>query len=209
MKIPGHESASERQKLSRLESLAAKGTAGSDDLLELALFYMEPFHQEEKAIETLELCLGKDPDGWTARVWLAYLYLHYGLDETSLKAAQMTLTPLTDMPGAPGAAAGMLLSQIGRELGELDPAGEAELLERSVALEPSWANNRYLLAHCYGLLGRVGAALAQLDAAASSVTSPQTPSSKAELEFESAITARTAHGIRGQIESMRRKIESW
>lgn len=206
MYTSGHASKKDLQKVRDLERAVARGPRHHDQLIELALYYMEPLHEEDKALQLMEEVVTRVPDCWLARVWAAYLYLHHRMDRISLLRAQDLLRPLTDQKGNASAAAWLLLAQIGRELEQLDPAGVAENLERSVEEAPSWVLNHYLLASCYRILGRTSDALRELDLAEDNVHPVDYSVSKADLEFDSAITARTSHGILDLLESARNKL---
>lgn len=184
----GHASPADRAHVQALERQAGSGGLTEDEELELALLYVEPLHEEDKAIARLEDLVSKGASGWQARIWLAYLYLHHRMDRSSLLAGREILSPLVTVPGEPAAAALLLLSSISRDLGELDTPGEAALLERSVQQAPTWALNRFLLAGCYRQLGQKEDALRELQQAEANLRTVEPPHTKLEEEFEVSIT---------------------
>lgn len=202
----GHATEAELERVENLERLLAEHGLGGDDLLELALMYVEPLHEEDSAIRLLKEVAQGNSDDWVARVWLAHLYLHHRMDKDALRAGQQLLSPLTHQQGGPAAAAFLLLSQIGRDLDELDARGQAALLERSVNQAPDWVLNHYLLADCYRQLGMSDAALRELSVAEANIASDRKLHSKAEREFEGAITGRTAYRIEDQLDITRQKV---
>jgi tetratricopeptide (TPR) repeat protein len=206
MQGPGHATEAERRRARHLQTLVSDGECSEHDLLELALLYFEPFHQEEQAIQLLEDCLERGGAGWRTRLWLAYLYLHHRMDAISLRQAQTVLSPLIDQEGEAGAGALQLLSQIGRELGDLDTPGEAAMLQESVKRKADWVLNRYLLAACYRQMGRREDALHQLDAAAENCGNGG-PTSIEPSELEIFITGRVAFQVQERLRALRLDIE--
>jgi tetratricopeptide (TPR) repeat protein len=204
VKDHGHATADDLRRLEELRWTIDRGRYSEDDYLEFALLHFEPLHQEDEAIRLLEVRLERQPANWKVRVWLAYLYQHHLMDRESLRAAQGLLAPLTEQSGAPRAAALILLSSIGRDLEELDLAGQAELLELAIREEPSWVTHRYYVAGCYEDLGRREEAKQQLDAALACVLTAPEVLSAAELEFESFITGRASEGLQSLLQEARR-----
>jgi|SRR5579864_4004196 hypothetical protein len=90
----GHATKEEEARVRDLESRVDLETSPLSQLLELGLMYQEPCHEEDRAILCLEAILARDPDCSLARIWLAYILLHYRMDNASLRRARQLLRPI-------------------------------------------------------------------------------------------------------------------
>jgi len=195
--MSGHASPSESREIEAREKRLDPALSPIDDLLELALLYVEPAHREDEAIRLLEAVLQRDPFNGEARLWLAYILLHFRMDAPALARARDAVTPLLDTHPYGGAAT-LLLAEVRDEQG----AGLAErihILERSVAQEPDWVSNRQDLSRAYSEAGRNEDALEQLRRALNSISSVDPTWTGAKRNFEESITGRTAFGAEARL----------
>lgn len=194
--MSGHATADQEREI-RARAAALGSASSADDFVDLALLYLEPAHQDGDAVALLERLLQWQPGNAVARIWLAYALLHMRLDGPPLQRAAEVLMPLLDESAAAGAAH-MLLAEVRDEQGG-DLAERISLLERSVALEPDWVNNRQDLAWAYSEAGRHADSAAQLQAAMAAVRDADPGWGLQRREFEESITGRTAAGARDRL----------
>lgn len=197
--MTGHATSSELQEIQRLEANLDLSLNSVDDLMQLALLYMEPAHREEEAIQLLEAVISRDPLIGEARIWLAYVLLHYKMDSVSLSRAIEVLTPLLEDPTFDGPAS-MMVAEVLEEQGA-DLGDRIQFLEMSVAKEPSWVNNRQDLAWAYSASGRSEDARRQLELALGSVRRANPAWGVHRRNFEESITGRTAFGVEERLRS--------
>ena len=188
--MSGHASIEEQREIESREARLDRASSPANEVLELALMYLEPAHREDEAIELLESIVAREPQHAEARLWLAYALLHFLMDRPALARANEVLATLRNDPVYAGAA-NMLLAEIGEEqhaeLGE-----RIRFLEASVAAEPTWINNRHDLAMAYAEAGRVEEATAQLRVALENVRSEEAGWTRARRQYEESFTGRTA-----------------
>jgi tetratricopeptide (TPR) repeat protein len=197
----GHATAAEEAMVRALESRLDPATSSPASLLELALLYQEPCHEEDEAIELLEAILERDSNYSLAKIWLAYLHRHYSLDPASFKKARQLLQSVPDSDRALRAAALLLLAEIGQGLEDLSAPELISLLQASVALAPTWVANRNLLGWYLAEIGERDEAAAQIRAALGNIIPLDPAWPLAEREFEVSITGRAAHGIADRLAS--------
>jgi hypothetical protein len=197
----GHATAEQEATVRALESRLDPATSSLASLLELALLYQEPCHEEDKAIELLETILERDSNYSLAKIWLAYLHRHYSLDPASFKKARQLLQSVPDSDRTLYAAALLLLAEIGQGLEDLSTPELIRLLQASVASAPTWVANRNLLGWYLAEIGERDEAAVQIRAALRNIIPLDPAWPLAEREFEVSITARAAHGIARLLES--------
>ena len=203
----GHATAEEQARVRELESRLDPKTSPLSSLLELALLYRCPCHEEDRSIRLLEGILDRDGDFSAARIWLGYLHLHYSLDPASIKKARQLLESVPDGDRIHRAASLQLLAAVGEDLNDLSTSEIIRLLEASVELAPHWVNNRDLLAAYLARTGDTAAAEAQLRAALDNVIAADPAWSPAEREFEISITGRTADRVAERLTSHLTQLE--
>lgn len=191
----GHATAEEAATVRALESRLDPATSSLGSLLELALLYREPCHEEDKALRLLTGMLERDANDSLAKIWLAYLHRHFSLDPASFRKARRVLESVPGDDRALRAAALLLLAEIGQGLEDLSVPEMIKLLQESVALAPDWVANRNLLAWYLAEIGERDAAAVQLRAALGNIVPVDPAWPLAEREFEVAITGRAADGI--------------
>lgn len=187
----GHASKQEKQYILKLEQEIDWVQSPLEKLIELGSLYIEPSHDEKKAIEVFKRVLLRDPDQVVAKIWIAYCHIHYTMDSASLNEAKNILESITlneDIHSK--AAAYMLQSEVLSDLGESSAYKEKELLEYSVALEPNWVNNRYILAWTYKELGQGAEAVRQMREAIQNIRSSDPLWNKSRVIYERCITGR-------------------
>lgn len=197
--MTGHATPEELAKIAELESQSRAGKSSPKEILELALYYLEPCHSGTQAMELLR-GLAREPEEPMARVWLAYCALHYTMDLESLRLARALLQESAGSNGSLGAAASLLLPQIEGELGQASASREIELFERSTHLCPSWVFNHQLLALAYTAVDRRAEAVEHLETAKNNVIPSNPTWSHAEKEFEIAITGRASCAVKQRLE---------
>src|ERR1700740_3358126 len=114
----GHASKEEEARISDLEARSDLRTSPLSDLLELGLLYQEPCHEEDRAILCFEAILARDPSCCLAKIWLAYVLLHYRMDSESLQQARRLIQPIIETSSRHRAAALKLTVDIGDDLGD-------------------------------------------------------------------------------------------
>jgi tetratricopeptide (TPR) repeat protein len=190
--MSGHATPEQLSEIQARAALVNPATSPADEVIDLAVLFLEPAHREDAAISLLEALLGREPENAAARVWLAYALLHFRMDQAALDRATQLLIPLLDHPIYAGAAH-LLLAEVRDEQGR-DLAERIGLLERSVALAPDWVSNRQDLAWAYSEAGRQEDAAAQLNQAITAVRAVDPSWGIQQREFEESITGRTAAG---------------
>ncbi len=207
----GHATPEEIREVEELERVIDFESSSIEDLLKLGQLYIEPCHEEEKAIEVFEAILKRDPGNVWAKYWIAYCCVNYLMDEDSLKRAKDLLDScLSDVFGKGNAAVYLLLVRVIDELHYIDKKyriSEKEklnLLEESVRLEPNWVSNRMNLAWLYKKLGRIDDAIYQIEKALENFISPESGWSTIQYYFEDAVTWRVSESW---IEDFQKELE--
>jgi len=194
--MTGHATIEESVELTERLQAYSPGTSSSAEGLELALLLVEPHHREEEALEILRSLIDVAPDFEEARIWYAYLLVHYQLDEEAFEGARSVLRPLLGSRPESEAAALHLLSYIESELDGVDPVPG---LRRALSLCPDWVLPRWVLAKELAAKGETKAALDHLQRARASLTTEDPRWSQHRREFERSITGRTATYLREEI----------
>jgi len=188
----GHATEEEEASVRDLESRINLETSPLSELLELGLMYQEPCHEEDRAILCLEAILARDPKCSLARIWLAYILLHYRMDDASLRRARQLLQPVVATASRYRAAALKLTVDIGDDLGDLPPAEAIDLLYASVVAAPDWVLNREILASHLARTGNTAAAIEQLSAALANIKPADPDWAFQRQQYEIFITGRIA-----------------
>lgn len=195
--MTGHETPEQRREIDERAAAVDPRTSPVEELVDLALLYLEPAHREDEAIDLLEAAVDRDPLHQAARIWLAHTLLHVRMDAVAVERAREVLTPLLTVPTAAGAA-NLLLAEIREEQGaDLDE--RIALLESSVAREPDWVSNRHDLAWAYSDAGRHADAAEQLERALRSVVPVDPAWDAARRSYEESITGRSADGTEARL----------
>ncbi len=195
----GHATPEEIKEVEELERGIDLERSSIEDLLKLGQLYIEPCHEEDRAIEVFEAILRRDPTNIWAKYWLAYCCVTYLMDEDSLKRAKDLLEScLSDPSGKNNAAVYLLLVRVFDELHYIDKKYKVSdeeklnLLEESVRLEPTWVSNRMNLAWLYKKLGRIDDAIHQIEKALENFISPESGWSTIQYYFEDVVTWRVS-----------------
>jgi hypothetical protein len=195
----GHTTESDRVLLAELEQRLLEKVATSEDILILALLYIEPAHDEKRAAVLLGSLLRTPPYHNVAAIWLAYLALHAFMDDDSLRRSVELLQEVVTAPDNEyRAAAHLLLAEIAQELGK-DIDLRVDHIRASVAEAPRWVSNHHLLAELLSVQGSSGEAVAELRIAVENVISVDPAWSSPKREFERSISARTAYRMRERL----------
>jgi hypothetical protein len=182
-----HATAAEVQAMREIERKVAENN-GIGDRLSLGALLVEPFHADDKAIPIFRAILRDDPAVDLAKIWLAYIALHHLMDEPALRDARRSLQSIDDRSPSSGSAL-MLRAEIGRDLHEISPSDERDLLADSVKRQPDWTENRHRLARAYADGGRVEDAIREVRVAvANQLSTP--PEDVVEKYFEICFTGR-------------------
>lgn len=191
-----------------LDDRVVGGAASTAEELELGCYCIEPLHDEERAIACFERVLLRDPNCSLARIWLAYCYLHYSMDDESMRAGRALLETITEGDPEHRGAALLLSAELGDFSGQIAKEEVIDLLQRSVAAAPNWVNNRRSLATRYAALGHHPAADVQLSTAIQhiAVEDPQWHASR--RLFEILITGRTAFQVAERMQELLRRLHS-
>ena len=208
------------EDIQRLETGMDLQKGPLDDLIELAHLYLLPGHSEDDALRLLELVIKRDSGNSEAKLWLAYVFLHYVPIQESFRRAKKLLESIIETGDSWTGAAYHFLDYAEWLIADYANRGDEiidrriALLEASVAREPEWVLNRILLAHVYEKAGRYSEAMEQLEKALKNVWDPvpdKSDWSERKDNYESWITARAANGekerISGEISRIRRRMK--
>lgn len=191
----GHASSELVGVVERLEALSAAGTISLQELVLLGQLYVEPCHEEDKAVAIFEKVLEGQPDHELAGIWLAYCALHHLMDEESLRRAELLILAISSSSSSTArsrAAAYQLLASLRGELEELSLPQEIALYEESIALEQSWVYNRYFLAEAFDKAERKEDARSMMSSAIANARKAEARDFGVFDEpFETCITGRT------------------
>jgi hypothetical protein len=159
-------------------------------LLDLALLSIEPLHEEDRALELVDLVLGFRPQSARAHLLRAYLDLNYLIVDEALADAESRLSKLVDAGEEVGAAA-VLLDEVRRRVNpEAGDDSNIDLLMLSTTVEPDWSINHLRMARGLRARGdRVGARH-ELDLAIAHLSDPG--ADPVMESFEDCFTGRRA-----------------
>ncbi len=195
--MTGHANRREEAELKRRLQDIESGEASESEQLETALILVEPFHQEDRALQILQELIDRNPEATQARLWCAYLLAHHCMDPDSLELAKSHLERLLDTTEQMRAAALQLLAYVEHELGDAYPV---HYLEKSVELRPSWVINRWLWAAALLKRGSLLEASEQLLQALKNFTGEEVIGSNAQQEFEQCFVGKSSIGLKREIE---------
>lgn len=182
----GHATREEQEAVEELERQHRRGDPV--DVVVLAQLYVDPLHEEDRALPLLRDAVVSDPTDVRARYWLAHCLIRHDLSDEALAEALMHLR-LVKAGSMPWAAAGLVLEAGAYEwLHPEDIQLRVALLERAVALAPGWAAPRSVLAENYLLQGRKTQARRELEAALRNLASPPNPKDLADEYFHVNVT---------------------
>lgn len=188
----GHATDTELVAVQALERVIDPNESATNEVLELASYYIEPCHEEDHAAELCLTVLKREPANGIAAIWYGYCCLYALMERKWLESGRDVLQLYTSDADARVAAAALML--VDRIEGDLDreslPEGEVRL-RRSVELEPGWAQNRASLAWVYWKLGKKVEACKQLECAIRNAGVMPATSSHADQLFEEVITDRS------------------
>jgi len=138
-----HATKEQRQTIDHLIALVESGLAAPQEILNLALFQLEPEHDGSRAIQLLKTL----PHEQRMRdVWLAFAYIYEIMDQTALSDAVTICTEIRKMPFDADVQAAALMLRASA-LRHLRSAAEARAdAEESIQIAPHWVGNRQLLA---------------------------------------------------------------
>jgi len=204
----GHATDEDMKIVRQLESKIDLESSPLADLLELGQLYIEPCHREEEAMRIFEAVLARDPNNADAKFWLAYCCLHYLMVPAAIRRAAILLESVIQTNPERAGAAYLLLAEVLDEEGNLTVDRKIELLEKSVALEPTWVHNRESLAWAYMEAARFADALEQISKALTNVVTPNPEWSITTRNFEESITGRTGHRITERLSGDLEKIKT-
>lgn len=182
-----------------LEGKRAAGNASPMDMVELALLYWEPYHEEETAVATLRELLAREPRNNLAKLWIAYIYVYYyfmlgvSLDDAKEILSEIISSGERAFLGAAKVVLYGALRDFDRS--EKTRPARTTCLEESIAMEPGWVNNHHYLAGEYFEAGRYSEALDEVRNALANVAESCT-ADLLQLSFETYITGRFLHGVR-------------
>jgi tetratricopeptide (TPR) repeat protein len=212
--MTGHASARQREQIAYLEASIDLDKGPVDQLVKLAILYIEPMHQEDKAIELFKAILARYPEHGEAVYWLSYCYLHYLMDDAALREAKRLLYDHIHSHKASSGAHYALLAEVINELngawrqpdtGTGDPADWlAEvtfLLEESVRLEPNWVSNRVSLSWAYERLDRINEAIEQLGLAKQNIVAVDESWDSNTYFIEESVSGRVSFDIATRIDN--------
>ena len=187
----GHETEKDIIKVNRLEENLDLEKTEIKKIIEVASFYIEPFHQEDKAMEMLKTIMKREPDNEIAKLWLSYCYIHYSMDEVSLiQAKELLESIIVNSFTVQKGAAKMMLAETLDDLEAVTLHEQTKLLEESVLLEKNWVKNRYILGGLYKRLGKLSEAMEQLEKAFDRLLPYNDKLPNDEILFETEITGR-------------------
>lgn len=204
----GHATKEEEARVRGLESRVDLKTSPLSQLLELGLMYQEPCHEEDQAILCLEAILARDSNCSLARIWLAYILLHYRMDNASSRRARQLLRPIVATESRYRAAALKLTVDIGDDLGDLSPNESMDLLYASVVAAPDWVLNREILASHLSRAGKTAEAIEQLSMALANIKSADPDWNFPRQQYEIFITGRIAEMAADRIAGRLAKLRS-
>jgi hypothetical protein len=160
------------------------------DLLDLAMLSIEPLHQEDTALEIVNLVLEFHPYLARANLLRAYLDMHYLILDEALADAESRLSVLVNSGEEVGAAA-VLLDEVKRRGDPTSPDDcNHDLLLLSTTVEPDWSINHLRLARALVARGDRSGALHEFDLAISHLADPGEDPIKES--FEDCFTGRRA-----------------
>lgn len=188
--MTGHATSKEIQELNKLKDNLDVEKSPIEDLLKVGQIYIEPFHEEEKAIELFEIILKRDPANFWAKYWLADCCIRYLMEKPNLqRAVDLLESCLSDSTARKGAAY-QLLAEARSDLGNISKQEEIQLLEGSVKLESAWTSNRMYLASLYESVGRIEDAIEQVEQALNNTIDVNPDWNIIEYNFETNVTGR-------------------
>jgi tetratricopeptide (TPR) repeat protein len=206
--MTGHASAKDIEEMAYLEAALDWDIGPIDQLVKLGVLYIEPFHQEDRAIKLFKTILRRDLENANAAYWLSYCYLHYVMDDAALLDAKELLYRHIRGKNRSNGALYALLAEIIDDLNGIwrQPATGASdsmdwlaevtyLLEQSVQLEPNWVYNRFSLSWAYERRGKIKEAIEQLRQAKRHIIAVDESWDTLTYNVEESVTGRIGHGI--------------
>lgn len=195
-------------KVANLTQKLLSGDATASERLTLALLLIEPMHEEQRAARVLESLLEEPEYDGAARIWLAYLSLHFFMDESAMARGVSLLSTLLSADDLDRrAAACLLLGQIGAERSD-----SLEILEQhfraSIIARPGWVMNHVMLSQVLSQRGTIAAAEGELAEALKHVLDVDPSWDIQRREFERCVTGRSAHGMRNRIKESARELSN-
>ena len=149
----GHETELEKQKLSELEKKLDLELNPITNLLEISKLYIEPFHQENKALNILSKVLIREPNNDLAKLLISFCYLHYLMEDKYLKLAVDLLQEIIDKNIELQGAAYLLLEETLDDLNKITDIESIKLLEFSIHFEENWVFNHQRIAWVFNRSG--------------------------------------------------------
>lgn len=200
MDFYGHATPEEQQHIQEMENRLDTATSPLDEVLELALLYIEPCHRGETAVSLLQAILKRHSSHSLAKLWLAYCCRWVLMSPEWQRYAQGLLQEVVAGESDPQLVGGayLLLAQLARELAfpkwnEPEALShQIELLEASIEHAPQWCNNHVALAWILKDAGRLREAAEHLQAGISNITGRDLSWNLLRLYFEAEITGRAA-----------------
>lgn len=198
--MTGHANSYQKEQLKELEKRLDPINSPIDELLYLGWLYLEPFHQEDKAISIFEKILNRDPLNIWASYWLAYCYEYYLMDKTSLLKAMNLLQSSIKLNPRQAGPLYILLQSVLSHLNMGSSEDRIYLLIQSIKLEPTWVVNRWLLANEYLKEEKFSKAIQELRTAKSLLINPDPNWDDYKRYFEAIVTGRTGKYISEDID---------
>lgn len=190
--MAGHATPEEEKRIDELKRRVDPEASSIEDVLALALSYIEPIHEEDQALCLLEVILRRDPRNSLAKIWIAHCYIHYLMNRKVLERAKVLMESVIKDDPKYAAAAYILLTSILRDLDGITPEHEISLWEAAIDCEPDWPNSHYGLAWAYLKLGRRADAIKEMERAMANNKGPYSGDDIIEEMFETSITGRYA-----------------
>lgn len=189
--MSGHESPQERDLINELEKKCLdKKKASIEDLMKLGQLYIEPAHEEDKAIEIFKEVLYRDPNNAWAKYWLSYCYVHYSMEKKDLMEAKKLLESELEKESEALGAIYALYAEVLQDLEEIALPELIPFLEKSVELEPDWVQNRLYLAFAYEAAGKTREAITEIEQALKNILTRTEKWTIQQYYFEIMVTGR-------------------
>ncbi len=210
MSTYGHATPEEQQQIQALEVRVDAATSPLDEVLELALLYIEPCHRAESVASLLQAILQREPNHSLAKIWMAYCCRWTLIAPEWQRYAQGLLEEVVVSEPDPELVAGayLMLAQLSRELAfpkwnEPEPLTRyIELLYASIQRAPDWCDNHMTLAWIFKESGRLSEAIEHLQQAIDNITGRDPSWDTPTQYFEAYITGRSSDA-----EYLRRKLD--
>jgi hypothetical protein len=200
MNFYGHATPDEKQHVQELEARVNAETSPLDQILELALNYIEPCHREDQAVSLLQEILKREPEHSAAKIWISYCCRWALMSPEWQHYAQGLLQEVVAREPNPELIAGAyyMMAQLESELAfpkwnapEV-VARQIELLQASIKHAPHWFYNHFMLAWLLKDSGRLAEAIEEMQTGIDNIIEPDPHWDAPTLYFEAYITWRLA-----------------